>query len=92
VAREDPRRVPDGLAAGELQVVAAQDDGLAAELEDPGLEGEARARRVLLEDQRDAAALERPRGQRRLLQRVRAVEQRVQLVAVELGAGERCGF
>ncbi len=59
VPGEHPRGVPDRLAAGELQLVAAQHDRMAAELEDACLEGQPRARRVLLEDQRHAAALER---------------------------------
>ena len=44
---------------------------------DADLEGHPRARRGLLEDQRDAAARQRARGQRRGLQLERAVEQRV---------------
>ena len=41
---------------------------MAAELEDAGLERQPRARRGLLEDQRDGAALERARGERRRLE------------------------
>jgi hypothetical protein len=89
VARQHAGRVADGLAAGEVQLVAAQHDRLAAELEDPGLERQPRARRVLLEDQGDAAALERARRQRRGLQHGGAVQQREQLVAVELGSREQ---
>ncbi len=89
VTRQHARGVADRLAAREVQLVAPQHDRLAAELEDPGLEGQPRARRVLLEDERDAAALERARGQRRRLQRVRAIEQGEQLVALELRPGEQ---
>jgi hypothetical protein len=89
VPREDPGGVADGLAARELQLTGAQDDRLATELEDPGLEGQPRARRRPLEDERDAAPLERARRQRGGLQRVGAVQQRAQLVTLELGPGQQ---
>ena len=59
VAREHPRRVADRLAAGELHLVAAQDDRRRPQLGDADLEGDPRPRRGPLEDQRDAAAGER---------------------------------
>jgi len=47
-----------------------------AELGDADLEGDARARGGLLKDQRDALAGQQLRGQRRLLELERSVEQR----------------
>ena len=88
VAREDPRRVADRLAARELHLAGAQDQRMPAQLDDAGLVGEPRARARLLEQQRDDRALERARRARRGLQLVRAVEQREQLVARQFGAGE----
>ncbi len=88
VAGEDVGGVAQRLAARELQLVGAQHDGMAAELVHADLEGQARARGGLLEDQRDAPPGERLRGQRRGLQLERAVEQRVQLGGGELGPGE----
>ena len=89
VAREHERRVAQRLAARELQLVGAQHDGVAAELVDADLEGDARARRGLLEDQRDAAPVQRARGQRRRLQLQRAVEQRRQLAGGKLGSSQK---
>ena len=91
VAGQDQRGVAHGLAARELQLVGAQDHRVAAELEHAGLERRARAGRRLVEQQRDRAALERPRGLRRRLQRRRAVQQQVEPVGVEFGAGEEVG-
>ncbi len=88
MAREHERGVAQRLAARELQLVGAQHHRMAAELVDAHLEGDARPRRGLLEDQRDAAPGERPRGERRGLQLERAVEQRVQLGGAQLRAGE----
>ena len=68
VAGEDVGGVAQRLAAGELQVVGAQHQRVAAELVDAGLEGEPGARRGVLEEQRDAAPGERARGERRGLQ------------------------
>ena len=79
VAGEHERGVAHRLAAGDLQLVGAQHHRVAAELEDAGLERQARARRGLLEEQGDGAARERPRGGGVGLERERAVEQRVQL-------------
>ena len=62
VAGEDARGVGDRLAAGELQLVAAQDDRRAAELGDPDLEGDPGPGRGLLEDERDRAAGQRRRA------------------------------
>ena len=56
MAREHERGVADRLAARELHLVGAQDDRVAAELDDAGLERQPRARRGLLEEQRDAPA------------------------------------
>ena len=88
VAREHERGVAQRLAARELQLVAAQDQRMPAELDDADLEGQPRARRGLLEDQRDRPLRERVGAARRALQLERAVEQRVELGCVELGAGE----
>ncbi len=59
VPGEHERRVAQRLAARELELVGAQHHGVAAQLVDPHLERHARARRGLLEDQRDAAPGER---------------------------------
>src|SRR6185437_7237826 len=64
VSREHERRVAHGLTARELKLVGAVHDRVPAELVHADVEGQARARRGLLEDQRDAAALERARGER----------------------------
>ena len=61
VAGEDARRVARGLAARELQLARPHDHRVAAELHDPRLERRARARRRLLEQQRDRAPGERVR-------------------------------
>ena len=92
VAREHERGVAQRLAARELQLVGAQHDRVAAELVDADLERQPRARRGLLEDQRDAAPGERLRGERRALQLERAVEQRVELAARQLGPGEEMAW
>ena len=57
-AREDERRVPIGLAAGELELGGGQEQRHAAELGDPDLECDSGARRGLVEDKPD-----RPPGQ-----------------------------
>src|SRR3954468_16907255 len=59
-----------------------------AELVHPDLEREPRARRRLVEDQRDAAPRQRARGEPVALQLQRAVEQPLELVARKLLAGE----
>ena len=92
VAREHERGVLQRLAAGELHLVGAQHDGMPAELVDADLEGDARACRGLLEDQRDAAARERPARQRRLGQLLGARQQRLQLGGRELGACEEMAW
>ena len=79
---------PIDSPARELHLAGTQDQRVAAELDDAGLVGEARAGARLLEQQRDDRAGERVRGARRGLQLVRAGEQREQGVAVEFGAGE----
>ena len=64
VAREHLRRVRDRLAAAELEVPRGEEHGEPAQLEHPGLEGHARARRRLLEDHRERLAPRAPRGSR----------------------------
>jgi endonuclease/exonuclease/phosphatase family metal-dependent hydrolase len=88
VAGEDQRRVAQRLPARELQLARAQDHRMPPELHHGGLERRARARRGLLEQQGDGAALQRPRGGGRLLERERPVEQRGQLRGLQLQAGE----
>ena len=61
VSREHQRRVAGRLAAGELELLAAQDDRRSAELRDPDLERDARSRRRPREEDRDALARERLR-------------------------------
>src|SRR5687767_5608645 len=91
VAGQNAPRVLHRLVTRELELVAAQDQWRAAELRHPDLERDARARRGLLEHQRDALARERlgtlaagPPS----LERKRAVEQRAQFIAGELLAGQ----
>ena len=92
VARQDVGGVAHGLAARELHLLGAQHHRMPAELEDAGLERGARARRRLLEQQRDRAALERARRERRLLERGGAVQQQIEPVRVQLGSGDEvCG-
>ena len=91
VAGQDPRRVPHRLASRELELVATQDQGRAAELGHPDLERDPRAGRGLLEHQRDALARQSvgPLAARPpRLELERAVEQRAQLLMRELFAGE----
>jgi hypothetical protein len=88
VAREHERGVPDRLAARELHLVGTQDHRMAAELDDAGLERHPRARRGLLEDERDDAVAQGVGGARRRLELGGAIEQREQLVGAQLGAGE----
>jgi hypothetical protein len=61
---------------------------VAAQLGDPGLERDARARRRLLEEQRDGAPREGSRGQRLGLELERAVEQPPDLGGRQLRAGD----
>ena len=86
--REHDRGVAQRLAAAELQLVRAEHRGMAAELHDAGLEREPRARGRALEYQRHRPTLQRTRAERVRLQRLRAVEQPLELPRVELGAGE----
>src|SRR5499433_2706699 len=62
VAREDPRRVGDGLPSPELHLLAGQQDGRAPELAHGDVEGYARAGRRLVEDHGKRAPLERARA------------------------------
>lgn len=57
--RDDLRCVFDRLAAAELRVARAHEDGVTAQLEDARFERQARARRVLLEDHRERAVVQR---------------------------------
>ena len=96
VAREDDRSVAERLAAPELQLVGREVEPDPAELGDSDPEGDARARRRLLEDQAD-----RPAGQelplRVALQLVRQVEHGLELSPApvrdlrEAPAFQRCG-
>ena len=91
VAGEDPAGVADRLPARQLQLVGAQHDRRRAQLRHPDLERDAGPRRRLLEDQRHRAAGERIAALPPLpsaLQLLGALEQREQLLAVELLAGE----
>jgi hypothetical protein len=88
VTGEHARGVAGRFAARDLHLVGAQDHRVAAELHDPRLEGHARARRRLLEDQRDDTVAQRIGRARRGLQLGGAVEQRPQLVGGQFGAGE----
>ena len=83
VALENVSRVPDRLAAAELEVAGREVEPVAAELRDPDLERDSRSRRGLLEDEPD-----RPAGQElvrlalalELLQLVGQVEDALQLL------------
>jgi hypothetical protein len=88
VARQHERGVPHRLAPRELHLVAAQDHRVAAELDDPGLERHARARRRLLEHERHDPFGERVRRARRGLQLARATQQPVEVVRGQLRSGE----
>ena len=81
--REDERRVPERLPAGELQLRRRQEERHAAELGDPDLEGDARPGRGLVEDETDRPAREdaKLRASRALgLQLVGELEQERELV------------
>ena len=91
VAREHPGRVGDRLAAGELHLVAAQDDRVRPQLGDADLEGDPRPRRGLLEDEGDAAPGQGVGADPLAaagFQLGRAVEQLAELEGAELFAGE----
>ena len=82
VAGEHARRVGERLAARELQLFGSELDSDAAELRDRNLERDARARRVLAEEEAERTALEQAvRLARGLqpLQLVRTVEDRFEL-------------
>ncbi len=59
IAAEHAAGVGDRLAMAELHLLAREHHGLAAHLADADIERDARARRRLLEDQRDDAVLQR---------------------------------
>ena len=59
IARQDARRVRDRLAAPELHRSRVHNDGRAAKLAHGHVEGDARARRIFLEDHRQHVAFER---------------------------------
>ena len=92
VARQHERRVAQRLAARDLQLVAAQHQRMAAELDDADLERDSRPGRRLLEDEADLAIGERARAVRSALELGRAVEQRLQLIGVQLRAGEEMSW
>ena len=87
--REHARGVAQRLAADELQLVGTQHHRVAAQLDDAGLEA---TRACGSTASGRCSATERPssalRGARRGLERGGAVEERVELVARQLGAGE----
>ena len=92
VPGEHQRGIAQRLATRQLQLLGAQHDGMTAELVDADLEGQPRARGGLLEDQRDAATVERARGERRRLELERAVQQRVELAGRELRASQKIAW
>ena len=71
--------VAGGLAARELGLAGAQDHGVAAQLVYAHLEGHARARGGLLEDQGHPAPGQSARGEGRVLELDRAVQERGEL-------------
>ncbi len=73
-ARDHLRRILDRLAAPQLGVAGVEEDGVATELVDAGLERQARTSRVFLEDH----------GQRAIVQRMPC------LVVLELGLQNPC--
>src|ERR1700730_11045044 len=87
--REHERGVAQRLAARELKLLGAKHDGVASQLGDPDLERQSRARRGLLEDQRHAPALERPRGAGLALELERPVQQPVELGGAQLRPREK---
>jgi hypothetical protein len=84
---EHERHVARRLPARHLQFVLSQDERMPAELVDARLERDAGARRGLVEDERDALALERARGQAIGLQLDRPVEELPLLRGRKLLAG-----
>ncbi len=92
VAPEHGRRIPQGLPARELHLVAAQYQRLASELVYAHLERQTRARGGLLEDQRHAASLQRGGPQRLALELLGSGQKLVELRGGQLGAGQevRC--
>ncbi len=59
IARDHARRVRDGFLARQLHFRAREHDGRAAKLAHADIEGDARARGLLVEDEREHAALQR---------------------------------
>ncbi len=89
IAGERPRRVAERLASPELQLVGAQDEREHPEPLGRGREGDARARRGLLEEADDGVAAQRvDEPVRPLLHRHGEVEQRRQTVRVEVRHAE----
>src|SRR5438874_1603776 len=87
VARGDPGRVLQRLAARDLAVRGGQRDRVPAELSDGGLEGDAGARGRLFEQQQERTSLERAHGLAQAplrLQLVRAPEEGAVLVQGEV--------
>jgi hypothetical protein len=88
MARENERRVAGRLVARELELVRPQDQRVACQLDDAGLERDPRARGRLLEQKRHVASLQGARGVRSRFELERPVEQGVEVVGAQLGAGE----
>ena len=83
-AREDERGVAVGLPARELELRRGEEERHPAELGDPDLEGDARSRGRLVEDEPDRAAGEKPElaaAGALCLQLVGEVEEHCELVA-----------
>ena len=70
VAREDEGRVPDSLAASELELTCRQRDGGAAELRHTGREGDPRPGRGLVEDHPERPRRQQWRGRASLWRRL----------------------
>ena len=91
IARQHLGGVGDGFGAAELHLGAGQHDGLAAKLAHADVEGDARARRRLVEDHRQHLAFERPgplAGLEARLSHHRVVQHEAQ---VALGNGGKIG-
>ena len=84
----DERRVAGRLVARELELVRAQDQRVAPQLDHAGLERDPRARGRLLEQKRHVASFQGARGVRSRFELERPVEQGVEVVGTQLGAGE----
>ena len=90
VAGHDPADVADRFPAGDLQLVAAQDDGRATEFGDPNFERDPRPGRGLFEDHRHRSPRERVGPGRRAvrLELVGPIEQLAELAGELLSRNE----